>query len=111
VRVFEAGSLGPVDNTGSYSGGNRRFNLNAELYLPVPGSGNDKSFRIFLFGDAGNVWGAHEKLKLDSVRASVGLGLSWISPMGPLRLSYGKPIRKERTDRIEKFQFQIGTAF
>jgi outer membrane protein insertion porin family len=111
VRVFEAGSLGPVDNTGSYSGGNRRFNLNAELYLPVPGSGNDKSFRIFLFGDAGNVWGSHEKLKLDSVRASVGLGLSWISPMGPLRLSYGKPIRKERTDRIEKFQFQIGTAF
>ncbi|MCY4746504.1 outer membrane protein assembly factor BamA [Pelomonas sp. UHG3] len=111
VRVFEAGTLGPVDPTGSYSGGNRRFNLNAELYLPVPGSGNDKSFRIFLFADAGNVWGEHEKLKLDSVRASAGIGLSWLSPMGPLRLSYGKPIRKERTDRIEKFQFQIGTAF
>jgi len=111
VRVFEAGSLGPVDNTGSYSGGNRRFNLNAELYLPVPGSGNDKSFRIFLFADAGNIWGEYEKIKLDTVRASAGIGLSWISPMGPLRLSYGKPIRKERTDRIEKFQFQIGTAF
>ncbi|MFG6462795.1 outer membrane protein assembly factor BamA [Roseateles sp. DXS20W] len=111
VRVFEAGTLGPVDPTGSYSGGNRRFNLNAELYLPVPGSGNDKSFRIFMFADAGNVWGEHEKLKFDSVRASAGIGLSWISPMGPLRLSYGKPIRKQRTDRIEKFQFQIGTAF
>jgi len=113
VRVFEAGSLGPVDITGSYSGGNRRFNTNAELYLPVPGSGNDKSFRIFGFMDAGNVWGSglKEKVSFDTVRVSAGIGLSWISPMGPLRLSYGKPIRKQRTDRIEKFQFQIGTAF
>ena len=113
VRVFEAGSLGPVDVTGSYSGGNRRFNTNAELYLPVPGSGNDKSFRIFGFMDAGNVWGsdAKEKVSFDTIRVSAGVGLSWISPMGPLRLSYGKPIRKQRTDRIEKFQFQIGTAF
>ncbi|PZP36449.1 MAG: outer membrane protein assembly factor BamA [Roseateles depolymerans] len=111
VRVFEAGTLGPVDITGSYSGGNRRFNTNAELYLPVPGSGNDRSFRIFGFFDAGNVWASHEKMTFDSIRASAGIGLSWISPMGPLRLSYGKPIRKERTDRIEKFQFQIGTAF
>ncbi len=111
VRVFEAGSLGPVDVTGSYTGGNRRLNVNAELYLPVPGSGNDKSFRIFGFADAGNVWGSFEKLTAPSIRASVGLGLSWISPMGPLRLSYGKPIRKQATDRIEKFQFQIGTAF
>ena len=113
VRVFEAGTLGPVDVTGSYSGGNRRFNTNAELYLPVPGSGNDKSFRIFGFMDAGNVWGsdAKEKVSFDTIRVSAGVGLSWISPMGPLRLSYGKPIRKQRTDRIEKFQFQIGTAF
>ena len=111
VRVFEAGSLGPVDVTGSYAGGNRRFNFNAELYVPVPGSGNDKTFRLFGFMDAGNVWGSHEKLTADTVRASAGIGLSWVSPMGPLRLSYGTPIRKKPTDRIEKFQFQIGTAF
>ncbi len=123
VRVFEAGSLGPVDPTGSYIGGNRRFNTNAELYLPVPGSGNDKSFRIFGFTDIGGVWGPDAKLNWntltngkdnegrDMLRVSAGIGLSWISPMGPLRLSYGKPIRKARTDRIEKFQFQIGTAF
>jgi len=111
IRVFEPGSLGPVDVTGSYSGGNRRINANAELYIPVPGAGNDKTFRLFGFIDAGNVWGAHEKMNYDTVRASAGLGLSWISPMGPLKLSYGSPIRKKPTDRIEKFQFQIGTAF
>lgn len=111
VRVFEAGSLGPVDVTGSYSGGNRRVNVNAELYVPVPGGGNDKTFRLFGFFDAGNVWRVEEKITADSIRASAGIGLSWLSPMGPLRLSYGTPVRKQRTDRIEKFQFQIGNAF
>ena len=119
VRVFEAGTLGPVDVTGSYTGGNRRFNTNAELYLPVPGSGNDKTFRLFGFFDAGGVWGEQTHLTWntltskgqDMIRASVGLGLSWTSPMGPLRLSYGTPVRSDPHDRIEKFQFQIGTAF
>ncbi|WP_423601020.1 outer membrane protein assembly factor BamA [Roseateles sp. MS654] len=111
VRVFEPGTLGPVDVTGSYTGGNRKFNLNTEFYVPVPGSGNDKSFRLFGFVDAGNVWGQDEKLDFQDVRASAGVGISWLSPMGPLRLSYGSPIRKKPTDRIERFQFQIGTAF
>ncbi|OWQ48794.1 outer membrane protein assembly factor BamA [Roseateles noduli] len=111
VRVFEPGTLGPVDVTGSYTGGNRKFNLNTEFYVPVPGSGNDKSFRLFAFVDAGNVWGQDEKLSFSEVRASAGAGVSWLSPMGPLRLSYGSPIRKKPTDRIERFQFQIGTSF
>jgi outer membrane protein insertion porin family len=111
VRVFEANSLGPVDVTGSYSGGNRRMNFNAELYVPVPGAGNDKTFRLFGFFDAGNVWSEDEKIKSGDIRASAGVGLSWLSPMGPLKMSFGSPVRKKPTDRIEKFQFQIGTAF
>jgi outer membrane protein insertion porin family len=111
VRVFEANSLGPVDVTGSYSGGSKRMNFNAELYVPVPGAGNDKTFRLFGFFDAGNVWREGEKIDSDSVRSSVGIGLSWLSPMGPLKMSYGSPVRKKSEDRIEKFQFQIGTAF
>ncbi|MBV8469779.1 MAG: outer membrane protein assembly factor BamA [Burkholderiaceae bacterium] len=114
VRVFTAGSLGPVDVTGSYMGGNFKANANAELYLPVPGSGNDKSFRIFGFFDAGNVWNTTSSLDpvtWGSVRMSAGVGLSWLSPMGPLKLSYGNSVRQAPTDRIEKFQFQIGTAF
>jgi len=111
VRVFESGTLGPVDVTGSYTGGNRKFNLNTELYVPVPGAGNDKSFRLFAFFDVGNVWGTSEKLDFSDTRAAGGIGISWLSPMGPLRLSYGTPIKKQRTDRIERFQFQIGTSF
>ena len=111
VRAFEQGSLGVVDPTGAYIGGAKRLNLNTELYFPVPGTGNDRSLRIFAFADAGNVWREDEKIDVDSLRASAGLGLSWISPVGPLKLSYGAPIRVQRNDRIQRFQFQIGTAF
>ena len=111
VRGFEQGSLGPVDVTGAYIGGNRRFNINNELYLPVPGANNDRTLRIFVYADAGNVWGENEKITLDSIRASAGLGVSWVSPVGPLKLSYGTPIHKKPEDRIQRLQFQIGTAF
>lgn len=119
VRAFDQGSLGPVDLIGAYIGGNRRLNVNAELYLPVPGTGNDRTLRWFGYFDAGNVWGEicnvgvcqDEKITAGSLRASAGLGLSWISPVGPLKLSYGTPIRKQPGDRIQRLQFQIGTAF
>jgi outer membrane protein insertion porin family len=111
VRVFQQNSLGTVDVTNNYIGGNRRLNLNGELYVPVPGSGNDKTLRLFGFMDAGNVWGENEKITAGSLRASVGIGLSWVSPVGPLKLSWGTPIKSDPKDRIEKFQFQIGTAF
>jgi outer membrane protein insertion porin family len=111
VRAFDQGSLGPPDVTGAYIGGNRRLNLNSELYVPVPGAGNDRTLRVFGYFDIGNVWGESEKITADSLRASTGIGLSWISPVGPLKLSYGTPIRKRPNDRIERLQFQIGTAF
>ena len=111
VRAFEQGSLGVVDPTGAYIGGAKRFNANAELYFPVPGTGNDRTLRIFAFADTGNVWREDEKVTGSSLRVSAGLGLSWISPVGPLKLSWGKPLQLQRNDRIQRFQFQIGTAF
>ena len=111
VRGFEQGSLGVVDPTGAYIGGAKRLNLNSSLYFPIPGTGNDKSLRLFAFGDAGNVWRDGEQMDYRSLRSSVGIGLSWISPVGPLQLSWAKPVRVQRNDRIQKFQFQIGTAF
>ena len=111
VRGFEQSSLGTVDPTGAYIGGAKRINVNTELYFPVPGTGSDKSLRIFGFADAGNVWTEKERITAESLRSSIGFGLSWISPVGPLKLSWGKPLRVQRNDRIQRFQFQIGTAF
>ena len=116
IRVFDQGSLGQVDITGAYIGGNKKFNVNAELYFPVPGTGNDKSLRVFAFADAGNVWWEKTPVNYtipggNPIRSSAGLGVSWLSPMGPLKLSYGTPLRYKSDDKIQRFQFQIGTAF
>ncbi|KNZ32213.1 MAG: membrane protein [Methylibium sp. NZG] len=111
VRVFDQGSLGPVDVTGAYIGGSQRLNIQGQLYVPVPGAGNDRTLRLFSFVDVGNVWGEFETINADSLRSSAGLGLSWISPVGPLQLSYGAPVRSRPGDRIQRLQFQIGTAF
>jgi outer membrane protein insertion porin family len=111
VRGFGQGSLGPVDATGAYVGGAKRLNLNGELYVPFPGSGNDRTLRLFGFLDAGNVFGEDDRIRFDELRLSTGIGLSWVSPIGPLKLAYGSPLRKRAGDRIERIQFQIGTAF
>jgi outer membrane protein insertion porin family len=111
VRGFEQSTLGPADIDGAYIGGNKRINLNAELYVPFPGAGNDRTLRLFGYTDVGNVWGENQKMKADDLRASLGVGISWVSPVGPLKLSYAKPIRYTDQDKIQKLQFQIGTSF
>ncbi len=111
VRGFDQGTLGPKDVTGSTIGGAKKITLNAEVITPFPGAGNDRSLRMFGFVDAGNVYGEQEKFRLSELRASVGVGLSWISPIGPLRIAAAHPIRKFPGDRIQRLQFQIGTSF
>jgi outer membrane protein insertion porin family len=111
VRGFEQSSLGPVDIEGAYVGGNTKLNMNTEFYVPFPGAGNDRTLRLFGYVDAGNIWGENEKIKASDIRASAGVGISWVSPVGPLKLSYGKPFRYKDQDKIQKLQFQIGTAF
>lgn len=116
VRGFEQGTLGPRSPVqGSTEqvniGGSRKFVLNAEFIAPFPGAGNDRTLRLFGFFDVGNVYGENEKLSFDQLRSSVGIGLSWISPIGPLRFAYATPIRKIEGDKIQNFQFQIGTSF
>jgi outer membrane protein insertion porin family len=111
VRGFEQGTLGPRDVTGALIGGAKKITLNAEVLAPLPGSGNDKTVRVFSFLDIGNAYGESERFQVSDLRASVGVGLSWLSPMGPLRLAYSNPVRKQASDRIQKLQFQIGTSF
>ena len=111
VRGFEQNTLGMRDVTGSTLGGSKKITLNAEFIGPMPGTGNDRTFRWFAFVDAGNVWGDQQDVKLNEMRASAGIGLSWISPLGPLRLAYAQPVRKFTGDKIQKLQFQIGTSF
>jgi len=111
VRGFEQGSLGPRDASDLAIGGPKKLTLNAELIAPFPGAGNDRTLRLYGFVDAGNVFGEAEQYKLNDLRVSTGIGISWISPLGPLRIAIATPIRKKPGDRIERLQFQIGTSF
>jgi len=112
VRGFEAGSLGPRDAaTGLVLGGPKKVNLNFEMQTPFPGAGNDRTLRMYGFVDMGNVFGSDESIVFEQFRASAGVGISWISPMGPLRLAFATPLRKFDSDRIQNIQFQIGTTF
>lgn len=115
VRGFEQGSLGPRDVSGLATGGTRKFNLNAEILSPFPGAGNDRTLRMYAFLDIGSVAGPLDGSVLNenanSLRSSVGVGISWISPVGPLRIAFAKPIKKFDGDKIQNMQFQIGTNF
>ena len=114
VRGYRAGSLGPRQllpdgNLGDPLGGNRRLNFSLEALLPIPGA--DRTLRAAAFIDGGQVWGPGEQVRASDLRYSAGIGLAWISPIGPLRLSYALPYREGPLDRTERFQFQIGTGF
>ena len=113
VRGYQQGSLGPRDTADPTIslGGPKKLTLNAELAAPFPGAGNDRTLRIFGFVDVGNVFGENDPFRFSEMRASTGLGISWISPIGPLRVSVAQPLRKKPEDKIERFQFQIGTSF
>lgn len=114
VRGFEQGSL----TTGTQralgltaTGGTKKVNFNAELLSPLPGGGKDRTLRVYAFADAGGLYGADEPLALQDMRTSYGVGISWISPVGPLRLAFAKPIKQFEGDRIQSLQFQIGSSF
>ncbi|MEZ2739184.1 outer membrane protein assembly factor BamA [Comamonas jiangduensis] len=123
VRGFEQGSLGPASNCyvgasvcpvngyRSYLGGAKKVVVNFELIAPFPGAGNDKTLRWFTFVDAGAIYSENDPMRASEIRASAGIGLSWISPLGPLRLAWANPIRKKNGDELQKLQFQIGTSF
>lgn len=113
VRGYSPGSLGPQYyntsiNAWQPTGGQSKIVTNIEYTVPVPGSGADKTLRVFTFVDGGNAFGDNINLVL---RYSYGLGLSWISPLGPLKFSYGIPYKSQPTDNIQRLQFQVGTAF
>jgi outer membrane protein insertion porin family len=111
VRGYLSSSLGIVDRNGDAVGGATRLTGNAELQFPFPGSGKDRSLRWFTFLDGGQIYQEGQKIRASELRFSAGLGLSWISPVGPLKLSYAKPLNAKPGDRTERFQFQMGTGF
>ena len=111
VRGYGSYSLGPRDASGAVLGGNKRVLGNAEVLFPFPGTGKDRSMRLSVFLDAGQVYGSDEKIRLSELRYSTGMSFIWNSPIGPLRFSYGHPLNAKSGDDVQHLQFQLGQIF
>jgi outer membrane protein insertion porin family len=129
VRGFRESYLGPRDSFGNPYGGNVLVASQAELILPLPEKWASQA-RASLFYDIGNVFNTGEvaftdrlgspmdyKPDIDELRASVGIGVEWLAPLGLFRFSYAYPLNEYKGndryygDEIERFQFSIGQAF
>ncbi len=110
VRGFRANSLGPKESNASL-GGPKKATMVAELLFPNPFSPDSNSVRLSAFLDAGNVWGAGEKVDLNNIRAAYGFGFTWMAPIGALKFSWAWPLITQPDDRIERFQFSIGAPY
>ena len=65
------------------------------------------------FTDIADIWGVDYNSSLDNneIRSSIGLGLDWLSPIGPMNFSLAQPITKADSDKVETFRFNLGTSF
>jgi outer membrane protein insertion porin family len=108
VRGFKAYTIGPKDSNGDPTGGNRKLLGNLELLFPFPGMGLDKSVRVSAFIDAGMV---DNRWQTTFLRYSTGLGVLWVSPFGPLKISAAVPFRANEQDKEQPFQFTFGSVF
>jgi outer membrane protein insertion porin family len=109
VRGYDTASIGPKDENGDALGGNVLAVANVEYYFPFPGLEKDRSVRLSVFVDVGAL--GEDTIDSDGMRSSVGVGLAWFSPVGPLKLSYGYALNKKEGDETQPFQFSLGTTF
>jgi len=129
VRGFKESFLGPRDSFGNPYGGNVLVASQVELIIPLPEKWSSQA-RASIFYDIGNVFNTGEvdftdklgapieyKPDIDELRASIGIGVQWLAPLGLFRFSYAYPLNEYRGndryygDEVERFQFSIGQAF
>jgi outer membrane protein insertion porin family len=122
VRGYRTSSIGPKyynETVGRWftTGGTTSVLGSVELYFPVPGLKKNDAFRLSTFFDAGGVFSDDESItgsgqyEQGELRYSVGLGVQWNSPFGPLQLSIAEPLNDDGKDRTQRFQFGMGSTF
>jgi outer membrane protein insertion porin family len=111
VRGFDQSSLGKRDEKNDPIGGDLMVTGTAEVQFPVPLAEDVKGLKMSAFVDGGNVFEKPSDFKSDEVRYSAGVGAVWLSPIGPLEVSYAKPLNAKDGDKEQKVQFSIGASF
>ena len=115
LRGFERAGVGPRDeSTGDSLGGNVFYRASAEASFPI-GFDEELGIKGHAFTDAGTLFeiddSGSDVLDKSDIRASAGLGISWRSPFGPIRVDYAIPYSKQDFDEEETFSFNFGTRF
>ena len=112
IRGFERGKIGPKDGD-DFIGGNYATALNFSTSLPQLLE-NSQNVDFIAFIDVANIWGVDYNSSLDvndEIRSSIGLGIDWFSPIGPMNFTFAETITKADTDITESFRFNLGTTF
>ena len=112
LRGFERGKVGPKDGD-DFIGGNYAATINFSSTIPQILQ-NSENLDLLFFVDIGNVWGVDYFDGDDEgseIRSSTGLGIDWLTPVGPLNFTFATAITKADTDKTESFRFNLGTSF
>ncbi len=116
VRGFETRTLGPKEcpeaepdcSDPSNIGGNKELMLRTELHIPI--LDQQWGLKGLIFFDQGQAFGTSDNIDLEDLKRSVGFGAKWLSPLGPLAISWGIPINKKGSDDPELLGFSLGNT-
>lgn len=111
IRGYADNSLGTRDSRNEPFGGDFRTVGNVEAILPMPFFGDDRAWRMTAFMDIGNVFDRMNDFDVSDLRYSIGLGVRWLSPLGPIKMSFAEPLNSKNIDDIQRFQFTFGSVF
>jgi outer membrane protein insertion porin family len=117
VRGYRDGTLGPRDTPppgeeDNPFGGKLVTTLQTELIVPTPLESNNKSTRLSVFFDVGNVFAEPGDFQFSDLRQSTGLAFYWLTPFfGVLKTSFAFPLNEEEEDEIDRFQISFGVGF
>lgn len=106
IRGLGFAEAGPRDENGELIGGTKELILNTEYIFPVI---KDIKLKGLVFFDAGNSYSQDEQF--GTLRYTAGLGVRWISPMGPIRIEWGYNIKKKANEGSSKIEFTFGSFF
>jgi outer membrane protein insertion porin family len=106
VRGFKEDSLGAKGADGTPTGGDMMVNLNTELRVPLR-----SGFIGAVFVDAGSVWFARDPVNGFDLRKTSGLGLRYVTPVGPIGLDYAWKLDRREGETAAEWHFTIGAVF
>ena len=116
VRGYKAASIGKQYYDESQddfvsTGGTTKIVASTSMLFPLPGGMFKDQVRLEAFIDGGGVWEEDADIVLDEMRFSAGFSVQWVSPFGPINVSFAKALNDDAQDETESFQFGMGTNF